>query len=140
MKSWRKRAREGTLPPVLVHAVSALDMFVLLDGHDRFAAAVAEEVPVPWLHVSGLTFTPRRIDPGLQAVVAREVERLMTLVPAVPSASINALCANAFDDRPWPSRVCFGRPLAGGVRQWDQEVTRRLAALGLSERGADLFA
>lgn len=140
MKSWRKRAREGTLPPLLVYAVSALDMFVLLDGHDRYAAAVAEGVPVPWLHVSGLTFTARPRDPRQQAVVAREIERLLTLVPAVPTASINALCASAFDDRPWPSRVCFGRPLAGGVRQWDLEVTRRLAELGLSERGADLFA
>lgn len=139
VKSWRKRAREGTLPPLLVYAVSALDMFVLLDGHDRYAAAVAEGVPIPWLHVSGLTFIPRRTDPRQQAVVAHEIERLLTLVPAVPTASINALCASAFDDRPWPSRVCFGRPLAGGVRQWDLEVSRRLAELGLSEHGADFF-
>jgi hypothetical protein len=115
-------------------------MFVLLDGHDRYAAAVAEGVPVPGLHVTGLTFTPVNLDLRQQAVVVREVERLLTLVPAVPTASIKALVAGAFDDRPWPSHVCFGRPLAGGARQWDLEVTRRLAALGLSERGAVLLA
>ena len=45
VKMWRKRAREGTLPPVLVYDVSALTMFALLDGHDRYAAARAEGVP-----------------------------------------------------------------------------------------------
>jgi hypothetical protein len=139
LKSWRKRAREGTLPPVLVHFIGALDMFVLLDGHDRYAAAVAEGVPVPWLHVAGLTLTPVRLDLVKQAAIVREVERLVTVVPPVPTASINALYAGAFDDRPWPSRVCYGRLLAGGAPQWDLEVTRRLAELGLSDRGAAFF-
>jgi hypothetical protein len=42
VKSWRKHAREGTLPPVVLWWVSALDMYVLLDGHDRLQAANAE--------------------------------------------------------------------------------------------------
>jgi hypothetical protein len=80
-----------------------------------------------------------KLDPIKQDAIVREVERLSAVAPPVPTASINALYAGAFDDRPWPSRVCYGRLLAGGARQWDLEVTRRLAELGLSERGASLF-
>lgn len=42
VKSWRKHAREGTLPPVVLWWISALDMYVLMDGHDRLQAATAE--------------------------------------------------------------------------------------------------
>jgi hypothetical protein len=35
VKSWRKHARDGTLPPALLAWISALDGYVVLDGHDR---------------------------------------------------------------------------------------------------------
>ena len=44
IKSWRKHARDGTLPPVLLWWVGALDAHVVLDGHDRLSAAALEEV------------------------------------------------------------------------------------------------
>jgi hypothetical protein len=43
VKSWRKHAREATLPPILVGWVSALDVYVVLDGHDRLLAARLEK-------------------------------------------------------------------------------------------------
>lgn len=43
VKSWRKHAREGTLPPILAGWVSALDVYVVLDGHDRLLAARLEK-------------------------------------------------------------------------------------------------
>ncbi|MBY8881065.1 hypothetical protein [Actinacidiphila acidipaludis] len=42
VKALRKHAREGTLAPVLVWWISFLDGWVLLDGHDRAVAALAE--------------------------------------------------------------------------------------------------
>lgn len=42
VKAYRKHAREGTLAPVLLWWVSFLDGCVLLDGHDRAVAALAE--------------------------------------------------------------------------------------------------
>ncbi|MGE3675885.1 MAG: hypothetical protein AB7K71_39820, partial [Polyangiaceae bacterium] len=44
VKAWRKHAREGTLPPVLLWWVTAYDTYVLIDGHDRLVAAQAEGV------------------------------------------------------------------------------------------------
>jgi len=43
VKSWRKHARQGSLPPILVGWVSALDVYVVLDGHDRLLAARIEQ-------------------------------------------------------------------------------------------------
>ncbi|SOD87023.1 hypothetical protein [Streptomyces sp. Ag109_G2-15] len=40
--SYRKHAREGTLAPVLLWWVSFLDGWVILDGHDRAVAVLAE--------------------------------------------------------------------------------------------------
>jgi len=42
VKSYRKQAREGVLPPVLLWWFSGLNCYVILDGHARLAAAVAE--------------------------------------------------------------------------------------------------
>ncbi|ATL33043.1 hypothetical protein [Streptomyces formicae] len=47
VKSYRKHARQGTLAPVLLWWVSFLDGWLLLDGHDRAAAALAEGAPPP---------------------------------------------------------------------------------------------
>ncbi|MBX3249991.1 MAG: hypothetical protein KF901_22630 [Myxococcales bacterium] len=44
MRSWRKHAREGTLPPVLLTYVTGWCTHLLLDGHDRLVAALAEGV------------------------------------------------------------------------------------------------
>ncbi|MER6471218.1 hypothetical protein [Streptomyces collinus] len=51
VKAYRKQAREGTLPPVLLWWVSGLDCHLILDGHARLAAAIAESVEPPLLHV-----------------------------------------------------------------------------------------
>lgn len=42
VKSWRKHAREGTLPPIVLWWVDPFDAHVIIDGHDRLQAAIAE--------------------------------------------------------------------------------------------------
>lgn len=42
VKAYRRRAREGTLAPVLLWFVTPLDGWLILDGHDRAVAALAE--------------------------------------------------------------------------------------------------
>jgi hypothetical protein len=44
VKSWRKQAAAGALPPILLWWVSALDRYVIVDGHDRLKAALLEGV------------------------------------------------------------------------------------------------
>jgi len=49
VKSWRKRARDGTLPPALLLYVDILEKWLVLDGHDRLHAALLEGVAPPLL-------------------------------------------------------------------------------------------
>jgi hypothetical protein len=42
VKAYRRHARDGTLAPVLLWWVSFLDGWLILDGHDRAVAALAE--------------------------------------------------------------------------------------------------
>lgn len=49
VKAWRKLARRGALPPILLQWISGLVAYVVLDGHDRLLAAKREGVPAPFL-------------------------------------------------------------------------------------------
>ncbi|WP_327288333.1 hypothetical protein [Streptomyces sp. NBC_01198] len=51
VKAYRKQAREGTLPPVLLWWVSGLDCHLILDGHARLTAAIAESLEPPLLQL-----------------------------------------------------------------------------------------
>lgn len=55
VKWWRKKCREGTLPPILVWFISGLASFVILDGHDRMQAALAEGIQPQFLVLSELS-------------------------------------------------------------------------------------
>ncbi|MFZ5635373.1 MAG: hypothetical protein ACOY82_02180 [Pseudomonadota bacterium] len=49
VKAWRKLARRGELPPILLYWVSGLVAYVVLDGHDRLLAARLERTPAAFL-------------------------------------------------------------------------------------------
>lgn len=49
VSAYRKQARAGILPPVLLWWVSGLNAHVVLDGHDRLVAALAEDDEPPLL-------------------------------------------------------------------------------------------
>lgn len=51
MRAWRKRARDGTLPPILIILARGMGSWLLLDGHDRLLAALDENKAVPVLHL-----------------------------------------------------------------------------------------
>ncbi|MFE7462804.1 hypothetical protein ACFU6R_01690 [Streptomyces sp. NPDC057499] len=52
VRAYRKQARDGTLPPVLLWWFSGLHCYLVLDGHARLAAAVAENREPPVLALS----------------------------------------------------------------------------------------
>lgn len=51
VKAFRKHAREGTLAPVLLWWISFLDGWLIIDGHDRAAAALAEGICPPCMEL-----------------------------------------------------------------------------------------
>lgn len=80
VKAYRKLARDGTLPPLLVWWVSGLDGVLLLDGHARLSAALAEDLTPPALELS-LAPGPAGIDEQVahltrqQSLVEARLER-----------------------------------------------------------------
>jgi hypothetical protein len=49
VKAYRKLVRDRVLPPVLLMWASCVNGYVLLDGHDRLTAALAEDTEPPFL-------------------------------------------------------------------------------------------
>ncbi|PTL79149.1 hypothetical protein [Vitiosangium sp. GDMCC 1.1324] len=49
VKAWRKHARDGTLPPVLLLYMELPQKWLVLDGHDRLQAALLEGITPPLL-------------------------------------------------------------------------------------------
>jgi len=130
VKALRKRAREGRLPPILVYYVSGLDMYLLLDGHERLLAGALEGAPAAFLALWPARATPRRPDPERQEAVVREILRKRGLPRsprgrALDSEAENRLLIGAFDDAPYLSARTRAYRLAGGVARWEDEAARR---------------
>ncbi|MFJ2956599.1 hypothetical protein [Streptomyces sp. NPDC087270] len=130
VKAYRKQAREGTLPPVLLWWVSGLDCHLILDGHARLAAAVAESVEPALLHVHRTV--PRddlaaRTDEAVDSYaseLARFAELRAVHGPAVPDGAATAgpRLARHLHELHTAHQPTWAWPLPGGETRW-----RRLA-------------
>lgn len=100
VKAWRKRARDGTLPPVLLWFVAGLDTCVLLDGHDRLLAAreegVAPRLLVLWRYTTEARAVCVARQQGLLEELHTRRENPTVRRPAVPTDQENRLLLEAF--------------------------------------------
>lgn len=128
VKAYRKLAREGVLPPLLLWWVSGLDGWLLLDGHARLASALAEGLLPPMLELS-LAPSPGQIDEQIALVmrkdslIADQLERdRQAGRPAVESAArahqwhFGAVYAG-IPSHPERTRAW---PLRGGLLAWQE--------------------
>ncbi|MDY7227600.1 hypothetical protein [Hyalangium rubrum] len=122
VKSWRKRARDGTLPPALLLYVDLLGKWLLLDGHDRVHAALLENVVPPLLglwpvHEEVLPSSPE----GQQGVLqAAEFHLRDGAPPSVVNRVNRMLLLNFQGSR--RSTVTRAWPMKGGLSAWRAEV------------------
>lgn len=122
----RKRARDGTLPPALATWISGLDMFLLLDGHDRRKAALLEGKAPPLLVLWHIHACPRAMNTQRQVAVLAEIERQRIRGRGqLGTETENALLLDAFDSRDVLRPTTRAWPLAGGLAPWEQEVSER---------------
>ncbi|WP_372344483.1 hypothetical protein [Streptomyces sp. KL116D] len=128
VKAYRKQAGDGTLPPVLLWWFSGFDAHLVLDGHARLVAALAEGVEPPVLEL--LRLAPAdEVTKDTTAAVATytaEMARFRTLRAAhgerVPdgAALMGPVLARALEEARSGHRPTWAWPLPGGAQQWDR--------------------
>jgi hypothetical protein len=131
VKALRKLALAGTLPPLVLLFVTGLDMYLLLDGHDRLRAALLEgQVPTA-LALSRVRYFAYPPEPRLEAALAG-MERALEHTPGPATVDrLNRSVLALFAEGDWRARTrCW--PVPGGAGAWDAEVAARLHTLGLS--------
>ncbi|MBY8339612.1 hypothetical protein LXH13_01020 [Streptomyces spinosirectus] len=135
VKAYRKQARDGTLPPVLLWWVSGLDCHLILDGHARLAAAIAESTTPPLLEVQRAAPSDEVAAETEQAVHHYEAEltrfaELRTLHgTAVPDGAAIAgpSLAHRLQALHTAQRPTWAWPLPGGAVEW-KRVARDVTA------------
>ncbi|MEU4078841.1 hypothetical protein DEJ45_07900 [Streptomyces venezuelae] len=134
VKAYRKQAREGTLPPVLLWWVSGLDCHLILDGHARLAAAIAESVEPPLLELrrtvprDDLAARTHEAVGVYEDELARFAELRAVRGPTVPDGTAIAgpKLARLLHDLSTRGRPTWCLPLPGGEAEWariSREVT-----------------
>lgn len=126
VNAWRKFARIGALPPVVLLWIDGLAASVVLDGHDRLQAAALEGVDAPMLMLSRTN--PSTVGEPHAAALLGEAARLAEAArlsepedtkAAVDSA--NLLAAEAYRTNYDHART-RAFPLRGGADRWRAEV------------------
>ncbi|MFP1858990.1 hypothetical protein [Lonsdalea quercina] len=132
VKWWRKKAREGALPPILLWFVSGLGAYVILDGHSRLQAARDEGVPPLFIVLSGLYHQRWKPDTEQRQRVVDALERQQRSNPALNQDAINQTLINAYDDRGALAGVTYSRVASLGDA-WQREVKAYLLQHQLAE-------
>lgn len=126
VKAWRKHVRDGSLPPVLLWSISGLRAHVILDGHDRLAAAAAEGVDPPVLVLIRVNEWTTDAKSRAEAVANYE-KHLGPPDQLAARVGMNRYLVDRFSTR----RVGRGTPatwVPGLASEWDAEVLGRLGA------------
>jgi hypothetical protein len=124
VKAWRKHARDGTLPPVLLTYFALVERWLVVDGHDRLQAALLEGREPPLLGLWSVTEIPMvedlstlyRQDGAMKAAELR--------LRAKPG-DVDAVNRSLLRDHEQVHRLAVTRafPLRGGAATWKAEVT-----------------
>ncbi|WP_406133037.1 hypothetical protein [Streptomyces zaomyceticus] len=133
VKAYRKQAREGTLPPVLLWWVSGLDCHLILDGHARLVAAIAESVDPPLLELrrtlprDDLAARTHEAVGSYESELARFAELRAVHGPTVPDGAATAgpELARRLHDLSTRARPTWCLPLTGGEAEWHR-LTREV--------------
>lgn len=117
---------------MLVWYIAGLASFVILDGHYRLQAAIAEGIPPHFLVLSELHEREFPSDPQHQARIVRALEQQQRKNPACSVEGINQTLINLYDTR-YLYASTHSRALLGDGESWAREVKAYLHKHQLEE-------
>lgn len=133
VRALRKRARDGTLAPLLLLFVAGLDAWLLLDGHDRLRAALLEGCAPAALALGRVRRVRYADDPAARAALWRSVgETYDRMGPPSPSAveRLNRHLIAGFAEPVYTRTATRAWALPGGAARWRAEATARAPEWG----------
>jgi hypothetical protein len=127
VRSYRRQHREGVLPPVLLWWVSGMATLLLLDGHDRLVAALAEGAR-PDVLVLAPAVRDDRSSAFLRDHHIREYDHRVAAMASDPLAPLRlgvlgARLAAELHDTDRREGATRAWPLRGGRPVWDAMAT-----------------
>lgn len=133
LKWWRKKASEGTLPPILLWYVAGIGALVVVDGHYRLRAAIMENSAPRFVVICASQTQAIAHCADVQQRVLASLTRQIPRKPARDIATINRVVIDAFDDRPFRHALTHAWASLRSERDWNDEVGHRLRQIGKSK-------
>lgn len=132
VKWWRKKAREGTLPPVLLWYLNCLDAYIIVDGHSRLLASKLENI-VPEIIVaySSVEFK-YEIPESKKSGVLKSLKNRKNRRP-LSTEEINEVLLETFENRPMSNPRTFSTAVPDFNKVWENEVTDFCSGLQVDE-------
>lgn len=134
LKWWRKKVREDSLPPILLWYIRGLDSYVIIDGHYRLQAAIAENLAPLFIVLSATRERAVTPCPKHQERVLDSLRKRGDAVPrnkVISTEHLNQVLIQAYDDRPELLSVTYAWASNDPESLWCEEVRRCLAGQGL---------
>ncbi|MFJ2320907.1 hypothetical protein [Pseudomonas sp. NPDC087817] len=138
LKWWRKKAREGSLPPVLLWYVGGLCSYVIIDGHYRLQAALDEDVQPTFIVVSSTDARQVKLCEETQQRVFSSLMMQNAKNPDFDVRTLNQALINTFDDRPYHRAGTHAWAGIASDQQWVAEVTSFLKEQGTADNLDDI--
>lgn len=132
LKYWMKTVRSQSCPPILVMFIHPLDKFIILDGHLRLQAFLAQGVEPQFLVVSPFIDheMPERKEfqdrfmRGVNRRLSRKTKRKLSV------KELNELIIPVFDNRPFTSFITLSRAKRDFETLWKKEVLHNIEKNG----------
>lgn len=125
LKWWRKKCREGTLPPILVWHVAGLASFVILDGHYRLQAAIEEQIAPQFVVLSELSERVIAPTAAHEAKITQALEAQLRKNPHGKIDGINQTLIDLYDTR-YHYASTHSRAVLGNGDAWARQVSTYL--------------
>ena len=142
IKWYRKLVRQQLCPPVLVWYLSAIDSYLVIDGHCRFQAYLLEEELPNFLILSeriNIKVDPEAKRPMqesvLRAIKQRKHHRYKS---ALDVDSVNNLLISTYDDRPIPRMITRAK-FSDNEQLWMEEVELECAKIDCDPENLDMM-